>query len=95
MLQLDAILYASTLPDGTYIGAFPVSLNILELPCGGTVGKTIILVRLEHSWNASLPILVTFSGIMMLVRLEQPKNADPPILDILSGIEILVRLEQP
>ena len=39
----------------------------------------VILVRLEHSRNASSPIEVTLSGMAIVVRLEQDLNAEFPI----------------
>ena len=38
-----------------------------------------MLVRLEQSEKAQLPISVTDSGMEMLVRLEQPEKAHAPI----------------
>lgn len=51
-----------------------------------------MLVRLLHSRNARLPILVTEFGIVTLVRLLQLSNALSLILVTESGIVTLVRL---
>ena len=45
--------------------------------------------------NASLPMLVTPSGITILVRAEQLWNACVPRVRTVFGITILVSLEQP
>ena len=52
-------------------------------------------VRLEQSEKASLPMLVTPSGMTMLVRLRQESNALLPISVRLEGRVTFVRLEQP
>ena len=45
-----------------------------------------MLVKLEQSLKAQLPMLVTLSGIIMFVKLSQSKKAPSPMLVTLSGI---------
>jgi len=64
-------------------------LSYTEFPA-----STVMLVRLEHLYNAPSPMLVTELGMAMLVRLEQPLNASSPMLLTEFGMVMLVRLEQ-
>ena len=75
----------------------PAFLNTLEfsLKSAHSLALKYTLVRLLQPENASLPMLVTLSGMVTLVRPVQPENARTPILVTLSGIVILVRPVQP
>ena len=57
--------------------------------------STDIEVRLLHSLNAYLPMLVTLLGMVTEVRPEQLWNALSPMLVTLLGISMEVSLEQP
>ena len=51
-------------------------------------------VKLLHSSNTPLPMLVTLSGIVTLLKPLHHSNADSPMLVTLSGIVMLVKLVQ-
>ena len=67
----------------------------IRLACFATVltlsAEPDILVKTMQPENASVPILVTLSGIVMLVKPVQPLKAELPMLVTLSGIIMLVK----
>jgi len=63
LLHVDADLYASTEPDGTYMGYVLTALNaLLPLKVGGTVAIIVALSNVV-ALNAPQPIEVTELGI--------------------------------
>ena len=89
-------MYASLQPAGTMITREdPVSLNVPLPILGGVVDIITTFVRLVQPRKASLPILVTLSGIVILVRPVQLRKAAPPILVTPLPITTFVRPVQP
>ena len=63
------------LSQGTYIGQLLALSKALIPNVGGVVASHVIEVKPLQYKNASLPILVTLSGMVMLVKLVQNPNA--------------------
>src|SRR5699024_218485 len=68
-----------------------VSLRISVIP----VSSRLILVRLEQSQNAPLPMVPTLFGGVMLFRLEHPVNAPVSMVVKPLGRVMLSRLVHP
>lgn len=91
--ELHALLYASTLADGTYTTSGETPKNASVLKVGGADGRLVIVFNAQPRKQYS-PIVVIALGIIIALSFEQPSKAR--FCSSICGASVTSsRLEQP